>query len=70
MDRLKKRSIDTYKAVRIKTGPNYDLNQDQQEILIYLHHRKAAYDVGELANKVAMDFNAPITDFCFFKKYH
>lgn len=56
MDRLKKRSIDIYKCLGIKTGMTYDLTQDQQDILIYLHHRKGAYNVDELANKVAMEY--------------
>lgn len=56
MDRLKKRNIDIYKVFGIRTGTNYDLSQDQQDILIYLHHRKGAYNVDELANKVAMDY--------------
>lgn len=56
IDRLKKRSIDIYKVVGIRAGTNYDLSQDQQEILIYLHHRKGAYNVDELANKVAIEY--------------
>ncbi len=30
--------------------------QEQQEILIYLHHRKGAYSVCELANRVAIEY--------------
>lgn len=56
MDRLKKRSIDIYNVLGIRAGTNYDLTQDQQDILIYLHHRKGAYNVDELANKVAMEY--------------
>lgn len=56
MDRLKKHCIDIYKVLRIRTGTDYDLSQDQQDILIYLHHRKGAYNVDELANKVAMEY--------------
>ena len=56
MDRLKKRRIDIYKCYGIRTGTNYDLTQDKQDILIYLHHRKSAYNVCELENKVAMEY--------------
>lgn len=56
MDRLKRRRIDIYKVLGIRTGTNYDLSQDQQDILIYLHHRKGAYSVDELANRVAMEY--------------
>lgn len=56
MDRLKKRSIDIYKVFGIRTAPNYDLTQDQQDILIYLHHRKDAHNVSDLSNKVAMEY--------------
>ena len=56
IERLKKRSIGVYKVLRIKTFKNYDLKQEQQDILIYLHHRKGAYRVDELANRVAMEY--------------
>ncbi len=56
VDRLKKRSINIYKVFGVKTGMTYDLTQDQQDILIYLRHRKCAYNVGELANKVAIEY--------------
>ena len=56
MDRLKKRSIDIYKCLGIRTGTDYDLTQYQQEILTYLHHRKGAYGVEELAKKVAIEY--------------
>lgn len=56
MDRLKKRSVDIYNVFSIRTGPNYDLTQEQQDILIYMHHRKGARDCDELANRVAMEY--------------
>lgn len=62
MDRLKKRSVDIYSVFKIRTAPSYDLTQDQQEILIYLHHRKCAYDCHELASRVAMEYFSMIKD--------
>ena len=56
MDRLKKRSIDIYKCFGIRTGMSYDLTQDQQDILIFLHYRKGVYKVEELANRIAMEY--------------
>ena len=56
MDRIKKRSVDIYKVFGIRAGTNYDLSQDQQEILMFLHHRKGAYNADELSNKVAMEY--------------
>lgn len=56
MDRLKKHHADIYKVLGIRAGTNYDLSQDQQDILIFLHHRKSAYNVGELANRIAMEY--------------
>lgn len=56
MERLKKRSIDIYKVLRIRAGKNYDLNQAQQEILIFLRHRNGTYNVEELSNRVAIEY--------------
>ncbi len=56
MDRLKKRNIDIYNVFRIRTAPNYDLTLEQKDILIYLKNRKDAYDVDELASKVAIEY--------------
>lgn len=56
MDRLKKRLVDIYNVFSIRTAPNYDLTPEQQDILIYLRHRKCAYDCYELANRVAMEY--------------
>ncbi|MGL2361449.1 hypothetical protein ACOWK0_07815 [Helicobacter pylori] len=56
MDRLKKRNVDIYEVFSIRTATNYDLTQEQQDILIYLHHRKGAYNCDELSYKVAMEY--------------
>lgn len=56
IDRLKKRNINIYKVLGVRTGTDYDLSPCQQEILIFLHHRNDAYNVGELSNKVAMEY--------------
>lgn len=56
MERLKKRLIDIYSVLKIRTAPNYELTQEQQDILIYLKNRKGAYVVDELANKVAIEY--------------
>ncbi|WRD33090.1 hypothetical protein E5K52_07745 [Helicobacter pylori] len=56
MDRLKTRSVDIYHVFRIRAATNYDLTQEQQDILIYLHHRKGTYIVDELSGKVAIEY--------------
>ena len=56
IDRLKKRSVDIYNVFSIRTATNYDLTQEQKDILIYLHHRKGAYNCDELAYRVAMEY--------------
>lgn len=56
VDRLKKRNVDIYNVFRIRTGPNYDLSQEQQDLLIYIKNRKGAYDCEELAYKVSMEY--------------
>ena len=56
MDRLKKRSVDIYNVFRIRKATNYDLTQEQQDILIYLSHRKGAYNCDELSHKVSMEY--------------
>lgn len=62
MDRIKKRSIDIYHVLGIRAGTNYDLSQDQQDILIYLLHRKGAYKVEELVNKVAIEYSSLVKE--------
>ncbi len=62
MDRLKKRSVDIYNVFKIRTATNYELTQDQRDILIYLHHRKGAYNCDELASRVAMEYFPMIKD--------
>ncbi len=62
MDRLKKRSIDIYNVFKIRTAANYDLSQEQQEILTYIHHRNGAYNVDELVNKVAIEYYQLVND--------
>lgn len=56
MDRLKKRSIAIYKVLRIRAGTNYDLSQDQQDILIFLRHKNGPHNVDELSNRIAMEY--------------
>lgn len=56
MDRLKKRLIDIYSVFKIRTAPNYKLTPEQQDVLFYLKNRKNAYEVNELAGKVAMEY--------------
>ncbi len=56
IDRLKKRSVDIYNVFKIRTAPNHDLTQEQQDLLIYLKNRKGAYDCNELAYKVAIEY--------------
>ena len=56
LDRLKQRSSNIYKVLGVRVGPNYDLSEAQQEILIYLLHRVRAYNVDELANRIAMEY--------------
>ena len=56
MDRQKKRSVDIYKVFKIRTANNYDLKQEQKDILLYLHHRKGTYNCDELSNRVAMEY--------------
>lgn len=56
MDTLKKRLVNIYSVFKIRTAPNYDLTLEQKDILIYLKNRKYAYDVNELAGKVAIEY--------------
>ncbi|MGL2802371.1 hypothetical protein ACQJ9K_07545, partial [Helicobacter pylori] len=56
MDRFKKRNVDIYNVFSIRTATNYDLTQEQQDILTYLHHRKGAYIVDELSIRVAIEY--------------
>lgn len=56
MVRLKKRLVGIYNVFKIRTAPNYDLTPEQRDILIYLKNRKRAYDVDELASKVAIEY--------------
>lgn len=62
MDRLKKRSVDIYNVFKIRTATNYDLTQEQQDILIYLKNRKGAYNCDELAYRVAMEYFSMIKE--------
>ncbi|BEE29675.1 hypothetical protein ATCC49503_11950 [Helicobacter pylori] len=62
MDRIKKRNVDIYNVFKIRTATNYDLNHKQQDILIYLHHRKGAYNCDELASRVAMEYFPMLED--------
>lgn len=57
MDRMiKKRNVCIGSVFKIRTAPNYELTQEQQDILIYIKNRKNAYDVNELASKVAIEY--------------
>lgn len=56
MGRARKRRIDIYKVLHIRAGTNYDLSQEQQDILIYLHYRKGTYNADELADRVAIEY--------------
>lgn len=56
IERLKKRLVDIYSVYKMRTAPNYDLTPEQKDILIYLKNRKGAYDVEELARKVAIEY--------------
>lgn len=56
IERLKKRNVDIYRVFKIRTAPNYELTPEQKDILIYLKNRKDAYDAGELARKVAIEY--------------
>lgn len=56
IERLKKRNVDIYSVFKIRTAPNFELTQEQQDVLIYLKNRKDAYDVNELSSKVAIEY--------------
>ncbi|GAA7926964.1 hypothetical protein HpBT060_15110 [Helicobacter pylori] len=56
IDRIKKHNVDIYSVFKIRTDKNYDLSQEQQDILIYLKNRKGAYNADELTHKVAMEY--------------
>lgn len=56
IERLKKRLTDIYSVFKIRTAPDYDLTPEQKDILIYLKNRKDAYNVDELASKVAIEY--------------
>lgn len=56
MERLKKRNVDIYSVFKIRTAPNYELTLEQQDVLIYIKNKKDAYEVCELASKVAIEY--------------
>ena len=62
MDRLKKRNVDIYSVLKIRTAPNYELTLEQKDILIYLKNRKGAYNVEELVSKVAIEYYALVKE--------
>ena len=56
VNRLERRSIDICHVLAIRAGTDYDLSQDQQDILTFLSHKKGAYNVDGLVNMVAMEY--------------